>query len=131
MSWSFSLPEAPVVVALGWTLLFSLWLTALIGLLVWGGVRAARGSSPVTRHRLAMSGLTLAAVGTVVAFVGLGPAAPSPTHEQIDHPGPVGRAVAVTSQTAPLTHTSTQGGRISATITSLLPTRQRHTVDGT
>ena len=56
------------LVALGWTLVASVWLSALLAILVWAGVRFVRSSSTM-RHALAMGGLCLTLVTALGTFV--------------------------------------------------------------
>ena len=51
--------EHPVLQALGWTLLHSLWQGAALGLLAWVGLRLLRGRGPGPRYALACAGLGL------------------------------------------------------------------------
>ncbi len=121
-----SLPEGPTVVALGWTLVVSVWWTGLVALLVWGVIRATRSSSSSSRLRLAMGGLALSLAATLAVFVGLGRVAPP---SAIIAPRPAqasGSTSAVSPDAAPPTAPTPEARQLfprQTAIASLLPAR--------
>ena len=118
------LPGSPVILTLGWTLLLSVWQTALIALLVWGGMRAARLASPALRHRLAMSGLVLALLCAAATFVWLARASVTPSPRVAERSRALNAAGGKTVDAlAPLALQSSREPQRNATLGSLLPAR--------
>ena len=118
------LPGSPLVLTLGWTLLLSVWQTALIALLVWGGMRAARLASPALRHRLAMSGLVLALLCAAATFVWLARASVTPSPRVAERSRALNAAGGETVDAlAPLALNSSREPQRNATLGSLLPAR--------
>jgi beta-lactamase regulating signal transducer with metallopeptidase domain len=76
-----TLAEHPALLALGWTLLHSLWQVAGLGLLAWVGLRLLRGRSPGARYGLACAALALMLALPVATWFLLLPALAEPVQE--------------------------------------------------
>lgn len=82
------LADLPLVQALGWTLVHSLWQGAGVGLLAWAGLRLLRRRSPQARYLLACGALAALPAMALATLLLVWPAQAGPAY--LEAPGPGG-----------------------------------------